>query len=113
MAQVMAQGWNVDIAGARAIVERAVDAASSMRTAAIDVDTALHAVVDSLEGTASARAAQAFRSARRDDAPAAVRAVVEAVSAATGAADAFAVADVEMAAATTTAAGATTGALAR
>lgn len=93
----MAQGWNVDIAGAEAVVRRAAQAGTTMQAAALDVDSAMRAVVASLSGTDASTAAQSFRTSRQGDAPAAVRGVVDAVTAATGAANAFATADSEMA----------------
>jgi hypothetical protein len=93
----MGNGWKVDIAGSEAIVRDAATAGSSMQNAAADVDTALRDVVTALAGTDAAGAAQGFLGARQDDATTAVGAVEKAITAATGAMNAFAEADAGMA----------------
>lgn len=93
----MTSGWRIDVAGATAVVEDAVRAGVTMRTAVAEVDAAVDTVVTSLAGTDVSGAARVFGAARRDDVTAAVRAVLTAVAAATEAANAFAAADHEMA----------------
>jgi len=100
------QGWNLDVAGAEAIVARATQAGTRLQAAALRVDAAAQAVVTSLQGTDASAAAQAFRAARQGDARVAVHGVVRAVSAAAAAADAFVAGDDEMAGRTRAAAAA-------
>jgi hypothetical protein len=90
-------GWSIDVVGARAAVDRAAAAGSTMQRASVDVQRALGCLVTALDGTAAGPAAERFAAAHRDDAPAAVRAVATTITAATDAMRVFATADVVMA----------------
>ncbi|WIB76965.1 hypothetical protein DEJ28_15100 [Curtobacterium sp. MCPF17_002] len=105
----MDHGWNVDIAGSKAVIDKAASAGSSMQGAAVDVDTALRDTVAALTGTDAVGAAQALLDDRRGDAMTAVHAVERGITAATTAMRAFAEADATMAGDTTTANASTDG----